>query len=383
MAIDLNLFPAQPVVNDILNAALIFAVAWLLSRVVRLFFSVIEKRIVSRTRAELDDMILRAVRGPVGVWIWVMGLKWALQSLHMGAFGLFVGDTEAINQTWDNIIDSVFYVLIALILVTLVTRTFYAVADWYIRRIAGRFESRVDDELIPLIKRLFQIATWSIAIIIVLDHFGIGVNSLIVALGTGSLALGLAAKDTLSNMIAGFVLFVDRPFRVGDRVLLENGTKGDVAEIGLRSTKILTFENTIMVVPNAQIVDEKVTNLSYPDPKIRVMVDFGVAYGSDLEKIKDIVLGVAVRHPKILEEPEPKVYFIDFGDSSLDMRLVARTADYKEQWVTTEEIRMDIWKAFRADGIEIPFPQRDLWFRNQPASSHIEGRNSGRGSEQE
>jgi len=375
------------VVNDILNAALIFVVAWLLSRLVRLFFAVIEKRIVSRTRAELDDMILRSIRGSVGVWIWVMGLKWALQSLHVGAFGLFVGDAEAITQTWDNIIDGVFYILIALILVTLVTRTFYAAADWYIRRIAERFESRADDELIPLIKRLFQIATWAIAIIIVLDHFGIGVNSLIVALGTGSLALGLAAKETLSNMIAGFVLFVDRPLRIGDRVLLENGTKGDVAEIGLRSTKILTFENTIMVVPNAQIVNEKVTNLSYPDPKIRVMVDFGVAYGSDLDKIKDIVLGVAVKHPKILEEPEPKVYFIDFGDSSLNMRLVARTADYKDQWDTAEEIRIDIWKAFRANGIEIPFPQRDVWFKNQPASSHVEGGTkggtSGRGSEQE
>ncbi|MCK4772863.1 MAG: mechanosensitive ion channel [Candidatus Latescibacteria bacterium] len=367
MTVDLNLFPSQPVLNDMVNAVLIFVVAWLVSRLVRIIFSAVEKRVTRRTRTELDDRVLKAVRGPVVVWIWVLGLKWALQSLHVGAFGLFTGEADVISQNWDSAIDGFFYVVLAMVIVTLATRTFNAAADWYINRIAVKTESRVDDEIIPLIKRIFQIIAWVVAAIIVFDHFGISVSSLVVTLGAGSLAIALAAQETLSNMIAGFVLFVDRPFRVGDRILLENATKGDVVEIGLRSTKILTFENTIMVVPNAQIVKEKVTNLSYPDPKIRVMVDFGVAYGTDLEEVKKIVLGVAKEHPKILEDPEPRVYFIDFGDSSLNMRLVSRTADYKEQWITAEEIRMGIWGAFREDGIEIPFPQRDVWFRNRPS----------------
>jgi len=363
---DLNLFPTQPVLNDIVNALLIFTIVWLVSQLVRLFFTTVEKKITSRTRTELDSQILHAVKGPVTIWIWLLGLKWALQSLHVGALGLFTGEPEVINKKWDDGIDGVFYVILAIVLVKLATRTFNAAADWYVDKIAVQTESRVDDEIIPLVKRIFQIVAWIIAAIVVFDHFGVSVSSLVVTLGAGSLAIALAAQETLSNMIAGFVLYVDRPFRVGDRILLENGTKGDVVEIGLRSTKILTFESTIMVVPNAQIVKEKVTNLSYPDPKIRVMVDFGVAYGTDLDQVKKITLEVAEKHPKILEDPEPEVFFIEFGDSSLNMRLVARTADYKEQWVTTEEIRMELWRAFKENGVQIPFPQRDIWFRNPP-----------------
>ena len=366
MTVDLNLLPSQPVLNDLINALVIFVLAWLVSRVVRIIFANIDKRITSRTRTELDGMILKALKGPVTVLILVLGLKWALQSLHVGAFGLFSGEPEVISRQWESGIDRVFYLILAIIIVKLVTRIFDETANWYATRFAAQTETRADDELIPLIRRVFQIVVWVIAAIIVLDHFGIGVSSLVVTLGAGSFAIALAAQETLSNMIAGFVLFVDRPFRVGDRVLLENGTKGDVVEIGLRSTKILTFDNTIMVVPNSQIVQEKITNLSYPDPKIRVLVDFGVSYDSDLDKVKELALGIARDHPLILENPAPEVDFLEFGDSSLNLRLVGRTADYKKQWVTAEEIRMDLWHKFKENNIEIPFPQRDVWFRNSP-----------------
>ncbi len=366
MTVDLNLFPSQPVVNDLINAVVIFVLAWLVSRVVRIIFANIDKRVTSRTRTELDGRILKAVKGPVTVLIWMFGLKWALQSLQVGIFGLLSGEPEAISQKWESGIDSVFFLILAIIIVKLVTRIFDEIADWYSIRFAAQTETRADDELIPLIRRVFQIVVWVIAAIIVFDHFGISVSSLVVTLGAGSFAIALAAKETLSNMIAGFVLFVDRPFRVSDRVLLENGTKGDVVEIGLRSTKILNFDNTIMVVPNSQIVQEKITNLSYPDPKIRVLVAFGVAYDSDLDRVKELVLGIAHDHPMILENPEPVVEFLEFGESSLNMRLVGRTADYKKQWVTGEEIRMTLWRKFKDNNIEIPFPQRDVWFRNSP-----------------
>jgi len=366
VTVDLNLFASQPVLNDMINALVIFVLAWMISRIVRIIFANIDKRVTSRTRTELDGRILKAVKGPVTVLIWVLGLKWALQSLHVGAFGLFSGDSEVISQHWENGIDSIFYLILAIIIVKLVTRIFDEAANWYSTRFASQTETLADDELIPLIRRVFQIVVWVIAAIIVFDHFGISVSSLVVTLGAGSFAVALAAQETLSNMIAGFVLFVDRPFRVGDRVLLENGTMGDVVEIGLRSTKILTFDSTIVVVPNSQIVQEKITNLSYPDPKIRVLVDFGVSYDSDLDRVKQLALSVAQDHPLILEDPEPVVEFLEFGDSSLNLRLVGRTANYKEQWGTREEIRMTLWRKFRENDIEIPFPQRDVWFRNSP-----------------
>ncbi|MFO7768021.1 MAG: mechanosensitive ion channel family protein [bacterium] len=366
MNADLILLPGQPLLNDLLNAALIFAAAWLVSRMTRFLFGVVERRITSRTATDLDDEVLQAVKGPVGLAIWVLGLKWALASIHVADLGFFRGEAEVIGAAWDRTVDGVFFLILTLIVVVLIIRAFNQAARFYASRVAARTETRIDDELVPLAERLFQVLTWAVALIIVFDRFGIPVSSLLVGLGAGSLAFALAAQETLANMIGGFVIFVDRPFRVGDRILLENGTKGDVQDIGLRSTKILTFENTVMVVPNAQIIKEKVTNLSYPDPAIRVMVDFGVAYGTDLNLVKRIVLEAVRSHPGIKEDPEPRVYFLDFADSALNLRLVARTHDFKEQWDITEQVRMAVWQALYDHGVAIPFPQRDLWVRNWP-----------------
>lgn len=366
MHADLDLLPGQPLLNDILNAAIIFAAAWLVSRIVRFLFGVLEKRLTSRTSLDLDDRLLKAIKGPVSLGIWLLGLKWALASISIARLGIFRGEAEAVAGSWEAAVDGLFFVLLTLVVLTLVIRTFNQVARFYAARVAAKTETRIDDELVPLVERLFQVLTWAAALIIVFDHFGIPVSSLLVGLGAGSLAFALAAQETLANMIGGFVIFVDRPFRTGDRILLENGTKGDVQDIGLRSTKILTFENTVMVVPNAQIIKEKVTNLSYPEPTIRVMVDFGVAYGTDLNLVKEIVLESVRKHPQIKEDPEPKVYFLEFGDSALTMRLVARTHDFKDQWAITEEVRMGIWQALYDHDVAIPFPQRDLWIRNWP-----------------
>ncbi len=365
MSVDLNLFPSAPVLNDLLNALLVFALVWALSRLVRLLFGFTERRLTTRSRTDLDNELLQAVKGPVGVAIWILGLKWAVAGLNPTAWGIFSGSPEQLIETWDTVTDGIFFILLALVVTSLVIRSFNVLAGWYAARFAARTESQIDDELVPLIRRVFQVLAWAVAIIIVFDHFGVSVDALVVSLGAGSLAFALAAQETLSNMIGGFVLFVDRPFRIGDRILLENGTKGDVVEIGLRSTKILTFENTVMVVPNAQIVKEKVTNLSYPDPKIRVVVEFGVAYDSDLKQVSEIALRTAREHPIVLDEPEPAVELLDFGDSALQMRLVTRVADYGDQWQTTLDLRARLLESFRAAGVEIPFPQHDLWFRNQ------------------
>jgi MscS family membrane protein len=364
---EIKIFAGHVVVNDLLNATIIFAVVWLLSRFVRLLFNLIQSHLISRTRTDLDNRILNAVKSPVSIGIWVLGLKWALKSIDLPNWGFREASIEGIAQNWNRVVDGLFFVLLTLVVISLITRSFDVLARWFAGRVAARTESRVDDELVPIINRLFQVLVWAVALVVVFDHFGIQVSSLLVALGAGSLAFALAAQETLANMIGGFIIFIDRPFRTGDRIELENGTRGDVQDIGLRSTMILTFENTILVVPNAQIVKEKVTNLSYPDPKIRIMVNLGVAYGSDLDRVKQIVLEVARAHPKILDDPEPRVFFLDFGDSSLDLRLIARTGDYLDQWALTEEIRMGIWRALVREGIGIPFPQRDLWIRNWPA----------------
>lgn len=163
-------------------------------------------------------------------------------------------------------------------------------------------------------------------------------------------------------MIAGFVIMTDLPFRVGDRISLSSGEIGDVYEIGLRSTKVRTFDNTLLIVPNAEIIKEKVVNLSYPNPLLRVKVLVGVAYGSDLELVKKILEDVCKENPKVMDNPPPVSYFLEFGESSLDLRVTCFVNDWNEEWNTAEEIRLEIYKRFIENAIEIPFPQRTLWW---------------------
>lgn len=193
---------------------------------------------------------------------------------------------------------------------------------------------------------------------IVLEHFDVDIKGLIAVLGVGSLAVALAAQDTLSNMIAGFVLMIDRPFRRGDRVILGDGTKCDVYLIGLRSTKFLTFDNTLIIVPNAELIKMTINNQSYPEPKIRVKVEVGVAYGSDIDKVRKILLDIARNHPDSLDDPAPDVYFTELADSSLNFAVVCRVGSVSQLWMTSVKIREEIYKRFEAEGVEIPFPQR-------------------------
>ena len=226
--------------------------------------------------------------------------------------------------------------------------------------LSKKSDSNIVTEFGPLIQRLIKGLVIIIGITVVLEHFNVDIKGLIVSLGVGSLALAFAAQDTLGNMIAGFVIMIDRPFRKGDRIKLEGGELGDVYDIGLRSIKIIDFENTIHIIPNKEIANKRVINYSYPDTKIRVKINVGVAYGSDIDQVKKILIIQFIKHPEILDDPEPTAYFVNMGDSSLDFMVVGRVNAYTNQWRVSEELRIGIYKALVGAGINIPFPHRTL-----------------------
>ena len=337
------------VTREIVLSVLIVALSFVAAKLVDFLIRWIGRNIATRTRTELDDALLKAVEKPIFYAVLLVGLYIAAHRLAL---------TPEVRGGTLKIVDSVLFTLAIILGASIIWRVSNTFIRWYTHTVAVKTSTQFDDEFAPLIGRIVKALIFFVAAIVVLDYFGINVNSLVVSLGVGSLAIALAAKDTLANIIAGVVIMIDRPFRIGDRVLLSGGEKGDVYEIGLRSTKILTFDNTLIIMPNAQIVNEKITNLTYPDPKIRVRVDVGVAYGTDLDKAKQIMIDVCRKHPDVLEDPEPRCWFIEFGDSSLNMSVMCRVADYGQQWRVGEEIRMKINTRFEEEGIEIPFPQR-------------------------
>jgi len=335
---------------DALTIFLIVVVTFLLAHLAKALFSGFFARLSGMTATNLDDSLVHVTKPMIVKLVYVAGLE-ALSNYLQGKYEWYSGGRVEIV---DGIIFSILVLLIALYLIRLVS-TF---TDWYSHSVATRTESTFDDELMPLLKRVGRITIGVIGAMIILDHFKVDIKGLVAVLGVGSLAIALAAQETLSNMIAGFIVMVDRPFRKGDRVILGDGTTCDVYEIGMRSTKFLTFENTLVIVPNAELIKMIINNLTYPEPRIRVKVDVGVAYGSDVDKVEAVLLDIAQKHDNVLPDPPPTVFFTELADSSLNFSIVGRVQHVADQWPTTLELRKQIYQRFNAEGIEIPFPQR-------------------------
>ena len=330
-------------------------VTWAIFLAAKKILAAMEKSAIKHTRWTFDEEIITFLKNPVCRLTLLIGLSFAFNYL-----------STVFGELYQKYVQGLFYILIVgqitLSLMQLVSLSVKIYTEKYFDR---RF-TRHREEFFPLIVRVVKIIIFAIALIIVLKHFKQDVQSLVVSLGVGSLAIALAAQETLSNMIAGFVIMTDRPFRVGDRIKLSSGETGDVYEIGLRSTKVLTFDNTLIIVPNAQIVNEKVLNLTYPEPRTRVQVFVGAAYGTNIEKVKEILVDICNGNPNVLDKPAPNAYFLSFGDSSLDFRVACHVSNWDQEWTVAEEIRLEIDRRFKEENIVIPFPQRSVWFENKP-----------------
>jgi len=222
------------------------------------------------------------------------------------------------------------------------------------------------DTYYSMISKIINVFIVFVALIAILDRFGVNVASLITSLGVGSLAVGLAAQDTIKNFISGILLVTDRQFRIGDRVYIKDiDVEGYVYDIGLRTTRILTITgNNLITVPNSKLTEGIIENAFYPDPKVKDSVEIGVAYGTDVDKVKELLLKAVEGVPGVLEDPPPSVYFIQFGDSALIFKLIYYLEKKDVAFGAKSLINERIKALFEENGVEIPFPQQDVWFRN-------------------
>lgn len=307
-----------------------------------------------RTATDLDDRILAVVKRPLYWLIILVGLYVAAHRLNL--------DLHA--RVFD-VIDGAIYVAGVFVAVKVTCDVLNVALEWYsARRLDERLDQRVGQEFIPLIEKLVKLFVVVSGFIVVLSHFGYNISSLVAALGVTSLAIGLAAKETLSNMISGFIIMVDRPFRIGDRVELASGKTGDVMDIGLRSTKIRDIDNNVIVIPNTEVVNASVTNQSYPEPHVTEKIKVGVAQGSDLEKVRRVMLELAAAQPRVLKDPPPAVYFQDFGEFSLNLLLVVWLESFRDKLPVRDAINSEIYRRFAEEGIEIPFPSRTVYTKS-------------------
>ena len=309
-------------------------------------------RVQKKRPGQLIPEVMAKTSRSVAFVVLMAGLRWAVWAIQQ------IPDYE--ESGWLRMALNVLFAGLVIGFCLLAAQFLGGLFEWYRVKIAHRTKTTLDDEFIPLFSKLSKIVIFFVGAMIILQKFQVNITGFVATAGIASLAVALAAKDTLANMISGFLIMVDRPFRINDRVELPDGQIGDVQEIGLRCTKILTYDNTLLVVPNSDISAARVINHGYPSSHVKLRLKIGVAYGTDMERVKEILVDIAHSNPRVMDDPAPAAYFMAFGDSSLDAMLIAWVADYRDRFSITDEINLAIQKRFAEAGIQIPFPQRDV-----------------------
>jgi len=243
----------------------------------------------------------------------------------------------------------------------------YNLIHTYGNRIAEKTETDLDDRLLPILEIAARYLIWFVALLLILAEFKFDVTPLLAGAGIAGLAFALAAQDILGNFLGGAIIAIDKPFKIGDRVKIDTFS-GDVMGIGPRSTRIKTLDNQIVTIPNSKVTSSIVINYAMPDLNLKVRIPFSVAYGSDIERVKSILLAIAREAAEktswVITDPAPSVYFLEFGESSLNGQLILWTNNYDYAWDVQDWVNSRIARRFSDEKIEIPFRQVDVRMRN-------------------
>lgn len=229
------------------------------------------------------------------------------------------------------------------------------------RRIFDKYQ--LDEGIQLIILKLTHYLLIGLGVIIAVQSIGLNLTSLAVVFGLLSVGVGFGLQNVASNFVSGLIILFERPIKIGDRITIGD-VWGDVENISLRATLIRTVDNITIIVPNSEFISSQVINWSHRDPKVRVHIPVGVAYGSDVPLVTKSLLEVAKNHPEVMKDPPPKVWFTEFGDSSLNFELLAWTLDPKRRPDVISDLNKEIDQIFRKNKVEIPFPQRDLHVRS-------------------
>jgi small-conductance mechanosensitive channel len=271
-------------------------------------------------------------------------------------FCVKVWNTELIGSVT---IGSVFLLLILFASVIIIERI---VQKQLIRRFLSR--TKLQSSLQFGLSRIIGYTLIAVGFYVAFQLVGVDLSSLAIIAASLGVGVGFGLQNIINNFVSGIIILAERPISIGDRIEVA-GVAGRVTKIQLRSTTVVTNDNITMIVPNADFISNTVTNWSHGDPKVRIRVPVGVAYGSDLKLLQQLLLEAAGEHPKALRDPSPVVLFTEFGDSSLNFELGVWTQEMTATPVHfTSEMNFIIEQKLRENGIEIPFPQRDLHVRS-------------------
>ena len=305
------------------------------------------KKITAKTKTNLDDLLVDKLEEPVVYAIAILGFYWGFQRLHFGP-GV------------DNFFAHTFTFIFTLNITWLIVRTIDAIIVEYLSPLVSKSDSDLDDQLLPLLRKLFKIILWTLGIVIGLNNVGFDVGAVIAGLGIGGLALALAAQDTVKNIFGGIMVYVDKPFKVNDRIKI-HGYDGFVEEVGIRSTRLRTLEGRLVTLPNANFSDEAVENVTL-EPSRKVVVNLGLTYETTPDKMDraiEILEDITNKNENL--EEDRLVCFNNWGDFSMGILFIYYIKPTSDIFKTQTAMNMAILRQFNEEGLDFAYPTQMIY----------------------
>ena len=319
--------------------------------VVRIIFFVIE-RVIKSTPNKVDDQVLLAIGGALRWLLLTLIVEFALTRLFF------------LPDEWKQSINQFFYTVYVVIVSTAAWKVIDLVVELFREKRVPPEERARQSALIPAFQRSTRGLLLVIAIALISNNYGVNFTYLIALLGVGGLALSLAAQDTISDAINGFLILLDQPYREGDRIRIQDmDTWGDVVEIGTRTTRIRTLDNRMVVVPNSKIGKNQVVNYSYPDTRFRIETEISIAYGSDLDQVRSVLKQAVTGVEGVITDKPVDALLVSLGDSALKFRVrwwIESFADTNHIYDLVHDV---IYEALNTAGIDSPFNTYDVNLR--------------------
>lgn len=341
-----------PLESPFLFSLVAIVLTILAAYVVKSFFRFLTSYVLTKSKIDVDDEIAKAIGRALFVGVIFAGFTIA--------FYVFISAPDIREMLIRGMLTGVLFYW-----------TFVGIG---IVRIIFTFLSRlkraplIKRETVPLFHNASAITIFILAFYLILSLiWQVNMTALIASLGVAGIAIGFAAKDTLANLFSGVFILADQPYKIGDYIVLGTGERGEVTAIGIRSTRMMTRDDVEITIPNSIMGNTSIVNESGgPYRKTRIAANVGVAYGSDIDRVRDVLLDIAARNDDVQKHPEARVRMRGFGASSVDFSLLTWVKEPADRGRTLDALYHEIYNTFKQEGIEIPYQKQDLYIKEMP-----------------
>lgn len=330
----------------------IVAISYIAAHIIAFVVTKLFTKITKKTLSTWDDQVVEIIHRPLFWSVLLLGIEGAIVILKLPAI---------ITVAFNSLLVTVLVIIWSIFLIRLLKLSL---------NLLGKSNHKhlfVKPQTVPLFENIGVLMVVAIAIYFVFKSWHVDMTAWLASAGIVGIAIGFAAKDTLANLFSGVFILADAPYKIGDYVVLDGGERGKVTHIGIRSTRLLTRDDVEITIPNAIMGNTRIINeTGGPHEKFRIRVSVGVAYGSDIDQVKDILKEIAIAEPHVCTDPEPRVRFLAFGASSLDIDLLCWVENPEVRGLVLDALNTTVYKRFNTEGIEIPYSKHDVFIKEMP-----------------